>query len=249
MGVAHQSEMRSTGRRVRLLDLDEALLPDADADARQQLTVPLLDIRRGSWTVPGDLRERREPWLGLVVVDGLMIRTVRVSELECCELIGPGDVIRPWDGDDDLAPLTSGVSWRVIEETSLAVLDETFTRLACRWPAVLSTLMERGVRRSRSLAVQLAIAQARRADVRLMALFWHLADRWGRVTPDGVLIELELTHGLLSRLTSLRRPSVTVALKELRETGELVRVSKCAWLIRGARPGEHPRPIGLPLAA
>jgi len=53
-----------------------------------------------------------------------------------------------------------------------------------------------------------------------MILFWHLADRWGRVTPDGVLVELELTHGLLSRLTSLRRPTVSATLKELRETGE-----------------------------
>ncbi len=137
----------------------------------------------------------------------------------------------------------------MIEETRVAVLDDAFTRLACRWPAVLSELMERSLRRSRSLAVQLAIAQARRADVRLMALFWHLADRWGRVTADGVVVELELTHGLLSRLTSLRRPTVSVTLKELRETGELIRLSKSCWLLRGARPSERQRAIGLPVAA
>ena len=232
-----------------MLGLDEALLPDADDQAREQLTTPLLRIRRGHWAVPDGLRERREAWLGLLVVEGLMSRTIRVSELECCELIGPGDVIRPWDGDEDLAPLTSGSSWRAIEDTRVAVLDDTFARLACRWPAVLSALMDRGLRRSRSLSVQLAIAQARRADVRLMALFWHLADRWGRVTPDGVLIELELTHGLLSRLTSLRRPTVTVTLKELAETGELIRLSRSSWLLRGARPSDQQRVIGLPLAA
>ena len=237
------------GRRIRLLEADEALLPDADERARRQLTAPLMRIRRGSWTVPDALREQREQWLGLLIVDGLMIRTVRVSELECCELLGPGDVIRPWDGDDDLAPLTSDVSWRMIEETRVAVLDDAFARLACRWPAVLSELMERSLRRSRSLAVQLAIAQARRADVRLMALFWHLADRWGRVTGDGVVVELDLTHGLLSRLTSLRRPTVSVTLKELRETGELIRISKSCWLLRGARPSERQRAIGVPVAA
>jgi len=174
-----------------------------------------------------------------------MIRTVRVGGLECCELLGAGDVIRPWDGDDDLAPLSTGVSWRVVEDVRIAVLDDTFTRLSCRWPSVASTLMERGLRRSRSLAVQLAIAQARRADVRLMALFWHLADRWGRVTPDGVLVELELTHGLLSRLTSLRRPTVSATLKELRETGELVRLSQSSWLLRGAEPDEDRDRIGV----
>jgi hypothetical protein len=73
----------------------------------------------------------------MLIVDGLMIRTVRVSELECCELVGPGDVIRPWDADDDLAPLATGVSWRVLEETRVAVLDDAFTQLACRWPGVV----------------------------------------------------------------------------------------------------------------
>jgi CRP-like cAMP-binding protein len=237
------------GRRVRLLDADETLLPDAREDARARLTTPLLRARRGSWTVPDGLRERRSDWLGMLIVEGLMIRTVRVSGLECCELLGPGDVIRPWDGDDGLAPLSSGITWRVVDDTRVAVLDETFTRLACQWPAVLSELMERGLRRSRSLAVLLAIAQARRADVRLKALFWHLADRWGRMTSDGVVVDLELTHGLLSRLTNLRRPTVSVTLKELRASGELERLSKSCWLLRGARPGEHPQPAGLTLAA
>ena len=51
------------------------------------------------------------------------IRTVRVSQLECCELLGPGDVIRPWEGDDDIAPLASGASWRIVEDARVALLD------------------------------------------------------------------------------------------------------------------------------
>ena len=109
--------------------------------------------------------------------------------------------------------------------------------------------MERALRRSRSLTVQLAIAQARHADVRLLALFWHLADRWGRVTHDGVLVELELTHSLLSRLTCLRRPTVSLTLKELEDKGELMRLSRSRWLLRGSRPTERHRALGLPVAA
>jgi hypothetical protein len=243
------ADLTTASRRISLLDADASLFPQADEQARRHLTAPLMRLRRGPWSVPDRLREHHEQWLGLLIVEGLMIRTILVGELECCELLGPGDVIRPWAGDDDLAPLTPGVHWRVIEETRVAVLDDTFTRLACRWPSVLSELMERGLRRSRALAVQLAIAQARHADVRLMALFWHLADRWGRVTSDGVIVELELTHSLLSRLTSLRRPTVSVTLKELRETGEVTRLSKSCWLLRGARPSERQRTIGLPVAA
>jgi hypothetical protein len=232
-----------------VLDADRGLLPGADEEARRHLTAPMLRISRGGWGVPEILRERQERWLGLLVVDGLMIRTVRVSELECCELLGPGDVIRPWDGDDRLASLASGAAWCALEQTDVAVLDDTFTRLACRWPEVLSELMERALRRSHSLTVQQAISQARHADVRLMALFWHLADRWGRMTGEGVVVDLELTHRLLSRLTSLRRPTVSVTLKELRESGELTRLSRSSWLLRGARPSERQRTIGLPLAA
>jgi CRP-like cAMP-binding protein len=232
-----------------VIDLDDGLLPDADDAARLRLTAPLIRLRRGRWTLPEALRERRSQWLGLLVVDGLMIRTVRVSELECCELLGPGDVIRPWDGDDDIAPLASGASWRVVEDASVVLLDEVFTRMACQWPELMSQLMDRALRRSRSLAVQLAISQARRADVRVMALFWHLADRWGRVTPDGVLVELDLTHSLLSRLTCLRRPTVSVTLKELRETRQLIALSRSSWLLHGARPSDRQRAIGLPVAA
>jgi CRP-like cAMP-binding protein len=121
--------------------------------------------------------------------------------------------------------------------------------MACRWPEVLAALMQRGLRRSRSLAVHLAIAQARRADVRLMALFWHLADRWGRVTHDGVVVELSLTHSLLSRLTCLRRPTVSLTLKELEAAGELVKTERGHWLLRGVEPGAVNRVIGLPAAA
>jgi CRP/FNR family transcriptional regulator, cyclic AMP receptor protein len=243
------TELRTAGRRVPVIDLDDGLSPGADTAARRRLTAPLMRLRRGRWPLPDAQRERHDRWLGLLVIDGLMIRTVRVSQLECCELLGPGDVIRPWDGDDDIAPLASGASWRVVEDARVVLLDEAFTRMAYQWPEVVSELMDRGLRRSRSLAVQLAISQARRADVRVMALFWHLADRWGRVTPDGVVVELDLTHSLLSRLTCLRRPTVSVTLKELRETGQLISLSRSTWLLHGASPSDRQRAIGLPVAA
>jgi CRP-like cAMP-binding protein len=206
-------------------------------------------IPRGDWTPARLTADRHAGWLGLLVLDGLMIRNLRLEGLECCELLGPGDIIRPWDREDEHASLDARVGWRALEEVRVALLDETFARMACRWPEVLGTLMQRGLRRSRSLAVHLAIAQARRADVRLMALFWHLADRWGRVTQEGVVVELTLTHSLLSRLTCLRRPTVSLTLKELEATGELVKTGRGHWLLHGVEPGSVNRVIGLPTAA
>jgi CRP/FNR family cyclic AMP-dependent transcriptional regulator len=237
------------GSRRPLLELDPTLSPaNADTPQRPAPTVPVLTTRRGIWAPPRATGGRPDGWLGIMIVNGLMVRTVRVSGLECCELLGPGDVLRPWDGDDDAACLATTVSWRALEDTELAVLDEPFTRLATQWPEVLAALMRRALDRSRSLTVQLAIAQARRADVRLMALFWHLADRWGRVTGDGIVLDLELTHGLLSRLTCLRRPTVSMTIKQLEATGELTRPSRSSWRIAGREPallrGGRPRTAG-----
>jgi CRP/FNR family cyclic AMP-dependent transcriptional regulator len=100
-------------------------------------------------------------------------------------------------------------------------------------------MMRRSIGRSRTLTVLLAATQARRADVRLRALFLHLADRWGRMTPDGVVLELALTHKVISQLTGLRRPSVSIALAELERSGEIVRLSKDAWCIRTDATGHH----------
>jgi CRP-like cAMP-binding protein len=101
-------------------------------------------------------------------------------------------------------------------------------------------LLQRTLRRTRSQSVLLALTQARRADVRLRTLFAHLADRWGRVTPDGIVIPLRLTHSVIAQLTGLRRPSVSISLAELEREGEIARISKDTWLIALPDPVRRP---------
>jgi hypothetical protein len=69
----------------------------------------------------------------------------------------------------------------------------------------------------------MAITHYPRIDRRLLLLLWHLADRWGRVTPDGVRIPMRLTHTLLADLVAARRPSVTTAFAQLEDEGHLSR--------------------------
>jgi hypothetical protein len=78
-----------------------------------------------------------------------------------------------------------------------------------------------------------AILDQPRLDVRLVLLFWELADRWGTVAPDGVSVPLPLTHQMIGRIIRAQRPSVTAALKELREHGFLRREPDGSWVIRG----------------
>jgi hypothetical protein len=92
--------------------------------------------------------------------------------------------------------------------------------------------------RSRHLALTLAIVQQPRVDHRLHWIFWHLADRWGRTGPDGVRVELPLTHSLLSELVAARRPSVTTALASLATEGKIVRDGR-SWLLRGDPPADY----------
>jgi hypothetical protein len=66
-------------------------------------------------------------------------------------------------------------------------------------------------------------------------LFWELADRWGRVHPDGVHLDLPLTHELLSHLAAARRPSVSGALTRLADSGRVKRVGR-AWVLTGDPP-------------
>jgi CRP-like cAMP-binding protein len=200
--------------------------------ARHELHARTLRREPGHWEpLRADLPRRFDGWLGMLVLDGLIVRHLDVDGLRCCELLGPGDLLRPWDEDDATATIATVAAWRVLEPTRLALLDAAFARRAARWPTLNAELMQRTIRRSRSLSVLLALTQARRADIRLRTLFWHLADRWGRVTPDGVVLPLRLTHSLIAQLTGLCRPSVSLSLRELERTGEIVRLSRSTWLI------------------
>jgi CRP-like cAMP-binding protein len=228
---------------VRVADEDPALLGDVAEDlleaARQQLLARTMWVESGRWEpLAGDLPATFDDWLGMLVLDGLLVRQVEIEGLRCCELLGPGDILRPWDEDDGTGMLDSQASWRVLEPMRVALLDGNFARRACRWPTLTAELLQRTLRRSRAQSVLLAVTQARRADVRLRTLFAHLADRWGRVTPDGIVLPLQLTHTVIAQLTGLRRPSVSISLGELERCGEIVRLSKGSWLI--ARTGPPP---------
>ncbi len=70
-----------------------------------------------------------------------------------------------------------------------------------------------------------------------MALFWHLAEQWGRMTADGIVVPLTLSHRLLGELVGARRPTVSAALAALAHDGRLVRRESGDWLLVEAPEG------------
>jgi CRP-like cAMP-binding protein len=222
---------------VRVLEEMPQLQSELDAAsaraARVRCVAPKLLLDEGRWSPPDD-GERCRGSLGLLVMAGLLSRTVEVEGHRAQELLGPGDVLRPWDDEGAMASICSSTTWTVLQPTTIAVLDARFAAAAAQWPGVGSALLRAAVQRGYSRSVLLAVAQARRADHRLLMLFWHLADRWGRVTPDGVCIPLRLTHERLAELVCLRRPTVSMTLTELRESGAVTRRSDGTWCLRGS---------------
>ncbi len=228
---------RSVDRYVHVLDHDGGLrraVPDRErARARQHAVAAVAELPQGTW----DPRSAPLPSeLGLLVLDGLMIREVTVSGARCGELIGPSTLLRPYDDRSDGAPMRHDVGWQVLEPTRVAVLDTHFLRVAAHWPELLTALVARATERTHDLAVLVSIHNLKRVDDRVLAFFWQLADRFGRVTSDGVLIPLTLTHRQLALLVGAQRPSVTSALGALTGRNLLRRDGDGHWLLVGEQP-------------
>jgi CRP-like cAMP-binding protein len=73
-------------------------------------------------------------------------------------------------------------------------------------------------------------------EARLLLILWYYADRWGRVTREGVVLPLRMTHSMLARIVGARRPSVSTALGRLAERGLVERGSGGDWILHGSPP-------------
>jgi CRP/FNR family cyclic AMP-dependent transcriptional regulator len=224
----------SNGSVVRLLEIDPDLGSGLSGDrleaARRDIIGRVRTLAPGRWP-RSDYRRFDAKVIGLFVIDGVLAREVSLSNTTCTELLGHGDLLRPWDEDGAYAPVPSSADWTVLEPTAVAVLDGRFAAATARWPEVLAGVTGRAVQRARWLSVQLAIRCLTRVDVRVLVLFWHLADRWGRVERDGVHVPMRLTHELVGRLIAVRRASVTTSLGRLRERGYIERRPDRTWLL------------------
>jgi CRP-like cAMP-binding protein len=216
-------------------DLADAVGEDARSLAVARCLAPTLRLARGAWTPPG--ADTVGAGIGLLLLHGLILRRVGVDGRFGAELLGEGDLLRPWQGEDSASTLARTTGWRVLQPARLAVLDESVAESFASYPQLTGRLVARALERSRNLALNIAIIHQARVHVRLHMLFWHLADRWGRVRSEGVVLPLQLTHSVLSDLVAARRPTVTTSLSELHRQGLVASVSG-GWLLFGEPPGE-----------
>jgi CRP/FNR family transcriptional regulator, cyclic AMP receptor protein len=220
-------------RAASLFDVDpelgEALDPEQLRYARARAIIAVLDVTAGPWTPP--VLEDSHPF-ALLIVDGLVMREQILAGSTASDALGPGDVVELEPPRDELVP--SVVHWTVPDRVTVAVLDDRVLGVLRTWPVVGRMLLARSVRRAGRLATHRAISQLPRVDQRLLAYFAHMAERWGRVSGAGLIVPLHFTHETLGRLIGARRPTVSLALKELSSAGLLERRRDGAWLLRYA---------------
>jgi CRP/FNR family cyclic AMP-dependent transcriptional regulator len=228
------SLMRTTV--VRLLDVDPDLGEHMDVDARAQATglvrARVVGVPRGPWQPP----EIDRGATGLLMIDGLMVRRLRMGAVSSSELVGPTDILRPWENDLIPASGPELAEWRVLDDARVAILDGRVTALIGRWPELSAALGGRLLRRARSLAYLMAAQHFVRVQDRLWAALWHVACMWGRVTPDGTVIPFRLTHQMLADIIGARRPTTTLALHALEGQGRLSRDSRRFLVLIGHQP-------------
>lgn len=216
-------------------ELGEDLSDDQLALATDQAIAPVHRYPTGPWEVTADDFDDAGN-LGLLVVDGLLTRQVRVADYTCSEVLGPGDVLQPWVRLGPGQSVATEVDWEVVTVVDAAVLDRDFCRRVAPWPEITAAISRRLMLRSHWLAFALAVCGLRRIEDRVLLILWHFADRWGRVTPEGVRVDLRLTHHVIAAAIGARRPSVSVAVRNLSHQGLIKAQPRSRWLLLGRPP-------------
>lgn len=233
-----------TGDWVQILQADPQLAKSIPQSTREDAAI--YTFAHAFWLEPGEWQPpsaggEGSGHLGLLVLDGFLVRHVRVVDRPPAELLGPGDLLHPWE-PDHTEPFIAGARWDVLEPAHLAVLDRRFAAVIGRWPDLVGALFSRAIARSRSLLLNLAIGQLVGVDLRLLVLLWHIAERWGEHDEggarDGCVVPVHLTHQLLASLISAQRPTVTSALAGLTEKGLISRNDAGLIVLHGEPPTE-----------
>ncbi len=212
-----------------LPELHDALPLERRIAAKRTMRARVMHLRRGRWDATADAA-LIEHGAGFLILDGALIRCVTAAHRTSGELLGPGDILRPrHDPFCDDHQFTA--YYRAISDVRIALLDSRVTRAAALVPELVPALMSTVSRRSGSLSRQLVIVQSQSVETRILVTLNYLAERWGIMTRDGIVLPDFLSHGTLALLLGARRPSVTSAMVRLSGRGEVERRADGRWLI------------------
>jgi CRP-like cAMP-binding protein len=169
-----------------------------------------------------------DPPFAALLLRGVVTREVVLAGRCSASLFGPGDCFRPWRAIETALPCTT--RWHT-SGAEIAVLDERFVTAARRWPALAEAIDERLAEQLDLSVLRAAISSLPNVENRIIAAFWQLADRWGVVRPEGIVVRLSLTHTNVGHLVGAQRSTVSLALQALAEDGLLCRTERDLWVL------------------
>src|SRR4051812_46330470 len=152
--------------------------PRRIASLFERLADDTIDVAPGPWSPTASRGAAAS--LGLVVLDGLLLRELRLDGVATAQLVIDGEIVDPLTRVDSVL-CREDVTWRAVEPTTLAVLGDRFLAAAQRQPALYVALRHRHARQMHRAARYAAIAQLPRVDQRLVSLLRSLAEDRGRV--------------------------------------------------------------------
>ncbi len=226
--------------RISLLEVEPELgsaLGQEQRDAAEiGLQAPIVALSPGNWDPP---TEAESEGFGYLVVEGMLLRRVSIQGGRSVEMLAAGDCLLPWREE---SASFSRAEWQVIDRVRLAVLDLRPGSVISRWPAIAATIAGRAIDRSRWLALQSAIMSIVGIEDRIHALLWGLAERWGEVVPGGTRLEMDVPQVVLAEMVGARRPTVSLALGNLRDRGLVETDGSGSWLLKGPPPPPEAEP-------
>jgi CRP/FNR family transcriptional regulator, cyclic AMP receptor protein len=204
-----------------------AEVPDAPDDTGDflRLAAGLADVtvmaRAGAW----------DPWtagpdagrgFAMLVLDGLLLCELHVHGEPTAHLLVSGETLDPRRRPDRVLS-SDRMTWRALEDVTLAVLGARFLAATQRFPTLTAGLCRQQAAQLDRAVRYAAITKLPRVEQRVIAFFCAVAEERGRVVADGVLVDLALTHVCLGQLIGAKRPTVSLALKTLADDRLLTR--------------------------
>jgi CRP/FNR family cyclic AMP-dependent transcriptional regulator len=229
---------------VSLLEIEPELgtwLSDEEQQLARRLLVPTAHLDSSSPELDHVLEDAGA--FAALLIDGMVMHRMVVGGRQILRLLGPGDlVVHTWAPRSEILTYSSK---RVENQAEIALLGRQLVNGARHFPGLIVGLHLRLGDQHQRLAVQIGICQLSRVQDRLLTMMWLLAESWGRVTPSGTWLPIKLTHSTLGELIGAKRPTVSLALRDLIQGGA-IQAQSDGWLLLSEPPA--PTTVATPAA-
>lgn len=165
----------------------------------------------------------------------LDIDTSAESPRRIVTLVEEGDVLIPpthaW------ANVGPRLRCRALDPSDILMVNSARFELWLAEPRLASNLVRILAAQVADRELAIAIALEPRVEQRVFLKLQQLGGRFGRVTPEGVRLDLRLTHQQLADMVGAVRESITIALGKLQQSGALTVENRTIWIHPEADPG------------